>query len=162
MERVNRIIQNEEYKKHLKAIKKYEKGRRFCKHNIKHLLDVCRIAYIINLEKNSGIDKEIIYAAGLLHDIGKGKQYEDGTEHDIASAEYADNILMSSGFLRGEIDNIKEAILKHRKDESDENDENSLSWILYKADKLSRKCFYCKVESQCNWSCNKKNLNILY
>lgn len=42
-----------------------------------HLLDVARIAYIRNLEKGYGFRKDVIYAAAVLHDIGKALQYEE-------------------------------------------------------------------------------------
>ena len=41
-----------------------------------HLLDVARLAWIFNLEANQEISKERIYAAALLHDIGRHIQYE--------------------------------------------------------------------------------------
>ena len=52
-------------------MKKFEHDREFCCHQITHLLDVARIAYIKNLEAGLGIDKELIYTAAILHDIGK-------------------------------------------------------------------------------------------
>lgn len=66
-----------------------EKGRLFCSHQMDHLLAVARIAYIRNLERNLGLKKESIYAAALLHDIGKYAQYEEGIPHEIKSAEIA-------------------------------------------------------------------------
>ena len=70
-----------------------EKGRLFCCHQMDHLLAVARIAYIRNLERNLGLKKESIYAAALLHDIGKYAQYEEGIPHEIKSAEIAGIIL---------------------------------------------------------------------
>ena len=49
-----------------------------------HLLDVARIAYIRNLEKGYGFRKDVIYAAAVLHDIGKALQYEEKVPHEIA------------------------------------------------------------------------------
>ena len=37
-----------------------EKSRIFCKHDLQHSLDVARIAYILNLEADLKIEKEII------------------------------------------------------------------------------------------------------
>ena len=38
---------------------------------MRHFLDVARLAWIAGLEQGLGLDKEIVYAAALLHDIGK-------------------------------------------------------------------------------------------
>ena len=43
---------------------------------------MARIAYILNMEQDLGLEKEVIYAAAVLHDIGKYAQYEDGTPHE--------------------------------------------------------------------------------
>ena len=85
MIRVNKIIENKMYWEHLDKIEVYEKDREFCRHNIGHFLDVCRIAWILNLEGNLALSKEVIYATGLLHDIGRWLQYENGEDHALAS-----------------------------------------------------------------------------
>lgn len=159
VERINKIINNGEFISSLKKIKLYEKQRIFCKHNLRHFLDVARISYILNLENQLGINKEIIYAAALLHDIGRFKQYEDKTPHEIASGIIAENILRNCEFQEEEIKIIIAAITKHREKTDNLTD---LSGIIYAADKLSRNCFSCKAEKQCNWSKEKKNLIIRY
>ena len=58
-----------------------------------HLLDVARIAYIRNLEKGYGFRKDVIYAAAVLHDIGKALQYEEKVPHEIAGERIAGEIL---------------------------------------------------------------------
>ena len=73
MERINWILNHPLYTSSYNQLKDLEKDRIFCCHQMPHLLDVARIAYIRNLEEHLGLDKEIIYAASLLHDIGKGK-----------------------------------------------------------------------------------------
>lgn len=70
-----------------------EHDREFCCHQITHLLDVARIAYIKNLEAGLGIDKELIYTAAILHDIGKALQYTDKIPHEIAGEKIAGEIL---------------------------------------------------------------------
>ena len=75
MTRVNRIRNHPLYRESLHNIEKLEQERIFCGHNAQHLLDTARLAYIENLERNLGISKEMIYAAALLHDIGRGLQY---------------------------------------------------------------------------------------
>ena len=157
MENVNIILNNKKYKQALKKIEEYEKDREFCNHTIEHFMDVSRIAYIMTLEEGLNYSKDVIYAIGLLHDIGRVKQYEDGTNHDIASVEMSVEILKGTDFTKDEIDVILNGIANHRK-ESD----NKLEEIIYKADKLSRQCFNCKSEQECYWSNEKKNFKITY
>ena len=71
MERIHAICNHPVWKESIKKIQALEQERIFCKHNPQHFLDVARLAWIENLEKNLGIEKELIYAAGLLHDITK-------------------------------------------------------------------------------------------
>ena len=157
MENVNIILNNKKYKQALKKIEEYEKDREFCNHTIEHFMDVSRIAYIMILEENLNVSKEIVYAIGLLHDIGRVKQYEEGIHHDIASVEISREILKETSFTKNEINIILNGIANHRK-ESD----NKLEEIIYKADKLSRQCFSCKAENECYWSKDKKNFKITY
>ena len=44
MERINQIIKHPFYVECLNKNKEYEKERIFCKHDMNHFLDVCRIA----------------------------------------------------------------------------------------------------------------------
>ncbi|WP_242960989.1 HD domain-containing protein [Clostridium peptidivorans] len=158
-DRINAILQNENYKIYLAKNEEIEKNREFCHHDLQHFLDVARIAYIINLEKNINIGKDMVYAAALLHDIGRWMQYEKGVPHDEASAKLAADILKVCGFNENEIKEIVAAILMHRKVSVDEE---SLSYLIYRSDKLSRGCFNCKAILECNWPEEKKNYNIKY
>ena len=138
-----------------------EKDRIFCCHQMNHLLDVARIAYILNLERNLGLEKDMIYSAALLHDIGKYRQYEEGVPHEVASTEIAGKILADMPadicFTKNEQQMILTAITGHRK--LRENPE-ALEALLYESDKTSRACFACPAETECNWSNNKKNWEI--
>lgn len=157
MERFNCILEDEKYIYYLKRIKAFEKGRKFCKHNLKHFLDVARIAYVINLEESLSFEKEIIYTTAILHDIGKSFQYENGTPHEVASYEVSIEFLEKYEFKEEEINLISQGILGHRDKTSE-----GFSGLIYKADKLSRLCLTCKVKNECNWSEEKKNLRIYY
>lgn len=157
MERFNLILNDEQYLYYLKKNKTLEKGRKFCKHNIKHFMDVARIAYVINLEENLGFEKEIIYTTAILHDIGKWVQYENGTPHEIASWEIAKLFLKNYKFTESETELIRKGILGHRNKKSE-----GFSWLIYTADKRSRLCITCKAKDECNWSDEKKNLEIYY
>lgn len=156
MERVWRIFTHPFYIQNLKENKKCEKERIFCKHDVPHFLDVARLAYILKLERGYQVEKELIYAAALLHDIGKWKQYEQKIPHEVSSAEIAEDILKASGFDEQERTYIIRAIRGHRKG----TEAGELAEILYDADKLSRPCFACEAEKECNWSEEKKNKRI--
>ncbi len=160
MNRVNLILENSKYQQYIDRIKQAEEDRIFCLHNMSHFMDVARIAYSINLEEGLEISKELIYATALLHDIGRFKQYEDGTPHEKASAELAPDILTETGFDEQEQKEILKAIREHRNKEIAK--EKSLAGIIYRADKLSRPCFACEAEKQCDWKKSKKNMKITY
>ena len=163
MDRVNRILQHPRFDEELRRLADIEQGRPFCGHGIDHLLDVARIAYILSLETQETSeqqDKELIYAAALLHDIGRSKQYTDGTPHEIESAVIAAEILTECGFNEFEADVILKAILAHRTRNTDKR--IGLAGLLYRADKLSRKCFdsadeqprkcfACGFVADCDW-----------
>ena len=157
MENIDKILNNKLYKESLEKLKLYEKDREFCKHTIEHFIDVARIAYIMVLEENIEISKEVIYAIGLLHDIGRVKQYEDGTNHDLASVEMSKEILSETKFDKEEVNIILNGIANHRS-----KSDNKLEEIIYRADKLSRQCFNCKAEKECYWSKEKKNFKVAY
>lgn len=177
MNRINRIIKHALYLEFIDKIKLYEKNRIFCKHDPVHFMDVCRLAEIDWLKYRLGesegyteranseneperipINKEMLYACGLLHDIGRWQEYETGIRHEIASAKLAPEILKDCGFEKYEIEEIILAIRNHRNKEIE--NELSLSGFLYRADKKSRPCYLCEAEGECDWSLSKKNLEI--
>lgn len=157
MNRFNCILSDERYVYYLKRNKKLEKGRKFCKHNLRHFLDVARVAQIINLEEDLKFEKEIIYVTAILHDIGKSFQYENETPHEVASWEIAQTILEDYDFSEEETAFIRQGILGHRNKKS-----GGFALLMYRADKLSRQCITCKAINECNWSNDKKNLEIFY
>ena len=155
MERIEKIIQHHIYQDCLREIATLEAERVFCGHDMQHFLDVARIAYILNLEEGLQIPKERIYAAALLHDIGRHRQYLEGIPHEQASAVYAGEILDDCGYEEAEKQEILTAVLSHR--DREKRTEESLAGILYRADKLSRNCFACEAEAAWDWSEEKKN-----
>lgn len=158
MERYYNILKHSLYQKILQSLEFYEKERKFCCHNLEHFCDVARIMYIFALEEQSELTKDLIYATALLHDIGRAKEYAERIPHDEAGMELAKVILTDVGYQREEIDKIVQAIGSHREKESLKN---SLGTYLYKADKLSRKCFCCKAADECYWDESKKNHTII-
>lgn len=152
-----RILSHPEFQKAIKKLEEYEKDRIYCRHNMPHLLDVSRIGWIMILEQGLPVSKDIMYAAGLLHDIGKGIQYENGTPHNVSSAQLARPILQDCGFNPDETDLICKAILNHRRPC---REPEALIQVLYAADKASRACYACHACRDCDWSDQKKNLTI--
>lgn len=159
MKRIENIIKNSEYMAYVKKIEALEVDRKFCRHGLGHLLDVARIGYIINLEENLGYSKDVIYAMGLFHDIGREKEYEKKISHHEAGAHIARKLLAKLDFTENEIEDIAFAISNHK---NYSNDKKDLSYILYKADKLSRNCFDCNMYDECYWDENIKNKKIFY
>ncbi len=197
MERVHKIWEHPLYREQFQNLQLAESERRFCRHTLEHFLDVARLAYISSLENDVGLPKEIIYAAALLHDIGRYAQITRGISHEKAGAELAGRIMADCGFLPEEISAVQEAILNHRNtgdaamseqistvQEPILNHRNTgdaamleqisaggrkdqahfassdLSALLYRADKQSRCCFACPAAGECNWSQEKRNLQI--
>ncbi len=160
MERIDKILKHNLFLYHLQENRKAEVQRRFGHHDLIHFLDVARIGEIINLESNLGLSREWVYAAALLHDMGRHVQYEDGTPHELASAEIAPEILKDCGFEDCETDVIIDAIKSHR--DASVSGEDNLRGVLYRADKASRLCFACDVAKECNRSDDKRNMVIRY
>lgn len=158
-DRIQNIINNKRYREYVENIKCYEKNRRFCKHNLEHFIDVARIGLILAMKERLAIKEELLYAAALLHDIGRHIQYEDGSDHALVSAGLALPILEKSGFFKEEISDIIKAIENHRNENVSHL--KDLSGILYRADKLSRACYFCEVQSECDWKKDKKNLTLI-
>lgn len=160
MRRIDDIVQNQQYIQCCLLNEKAEVNREFCRHGIDHALAVARISYILALEKNIMIQKDVIYAAALLHDIGRALQYSQKLSHHEEGARIAGEILEQCGYTQEEIGMIAEAIQAHKIEEMSTS--NPLKSILYRADKLSRECYLCKVTDKCYWSEDMKNKNITY
>lgn len=158
MKRIDNILSNDSYKSYVSYIENKEKNRKFCCHGMEHALDVARIAYIISLEENMKIDKALIYAAALLHDIGRAAEYKDGSPHHEMGAKLAEKILLYADFNPDEIKTVCHAITCHKS----ESDGGLLSSLLYRADKLSRCCFRCEAYEECYWDEGMKNKTIRY
>ena len=156
MKRVNDILYNELFRSTLQKIDHLEEGRLFCRHNMDHVLSVARIMLLCAKEENLTLDQEVVYATALLHDLGRIYQYQNGEDHALAGLSLAQNILVQCGFTRQEQTQILMAIGNHnQKETSDE-----LSYLLKKADKLSRNCFLCPVYQECYWPEQEKNRGI--
>lgn len=161
MERIHKLQNHPVFTEQCRLLREAEQERFFCRHTMEHFLDVARLMYIYNLEDEAGLDKELIYAAALLHDIGRYEQISCGTPHHIAGAGIAGLIMRDCGFDENEIHAVQEAIQSHRT-ENGQEEGNRLAVYLYLADKQSRNCFACQAFSECNWPAEKKNMLIRY
>ena len=163
MKRVNLIYNHPVFQEKFQALQEAEKDRKFCKHTLEHFMDVARLMYIDALEHALSISKELIYATALMHDIGRIDQIEQGTPHEKAGAALCDVILPDCGFSEEETAVIKAAILHHRNrtyESEVPGEHDTLSELLYRADKKSRNCFACEMKKECNWDEEKMNLKI--
>lgn len=157
MERAGRIWEHPHYQELLKELKELEEDRVFCRHDVEHFLSVARLTYIYSLKENAKIDQELIYAAALLHDIGRPLEYKKGIPHHEASGQIASKILPQCGFSEKETEQILDAILWHR---GSGGAQTKLGRLLGKADKASRSCFACTARDACKWPREKMNLKV--
>ncbi|MDO4615937.1 MAG: HD domain-containing protein [Lachnospiraceae bacterium] len=155
-DRINQIWNHPVYQEQYRILQEVEKTRVFCGHSLEHFLSVARLMWIYNLEQKAGLDKEQVYAAALLHDIGRGMQYKEGIPHEKAGIELAERILPDCGFQKDEIRSIVSAIASHR-GSNEAGEKNFLGELLYRADKACRNCMICSAEPECNWPEEKKN-----
>ena len=156
MKTVNAILRHPVFSEHLARLEALEETRIFCRHGLPHLLDVARMMWIAALERQLPLSRDVVYAAALLHDLGRVEQIEEGLPHHQASAALAARILPEAGFSEGEIAQIQDAITSHRSDGGD----HTLGQLLYWADKKSRDCWVCDAKEACNWPHEKKNWGI--
>lgn len=143
----------------LNNLRKLEDDRIYCRHNLTHFFDVARICYILCLENNIDIKKDLIYTTAILHDLGREEQILNGISHETASYKIAQRALEFTDYTDKEKDMILDAIYSHR---GQKDEDKSFNFMFYKADKLSRDCFNCKVYDSCHWSFQKKNNEVKY
>ena len=160
MERLEQIWRHPLYQDCLMKNRAAEADRRFCRHNMEHFLDVARIGWIMVLEEGLAVSKELLYAAALLHDIGRFRQYEEKIPHEVAGVELASRILCDCAFTQDEQREILDAISGHRSNTG--HPQTLLGEVLCRADKASRPCFSCGAAEDCNWVMEKRNLKIRY
>lgn len=154
MNRCQRIINHPLYRDCMDRIERAERDRVFCLHGLPHFLDTARIGYIFILERGLKIDKELFYAAALLHDSGRYNPVL--SDHGEASAINAEIIMPDCGFNEEETKTVSRAIRSHR----DGSDSDEFGKVLYEADKKSRMCFDCNAAAECYWLYEIRNNRI--
>lgn len=154
---INKLLSNKNYLEIIDKINNLEANRKFCKHGLEHALDVARIGYIINLEEKLNYEKEMIYLAAFLHDIGRGNNI-DGVSHHQSGQDIAYNILLDIEYPEDKIEIICNAIKNHKY----VIEGKGLDFLIFKADKLSRACYKCNAIDECYWEWETKNITLNY
>ncbi|MFP3154003.1 HD domain-containing protein [Lachnospiraceae bacterium ZAX-1] len=164
MKYLDNLLKTTDYIAILNELEQVEAGRRFCKHGLSHLLSVARIAWIENLEQNFNMEKEMIYLAAFLHDIGRLEEDKSGIRHEQSSAVISERMLTQLGYPQDKMREIGEAIISHRGDMAqnvEAHEGMTLGRLIKKADKMSRNCFNCKASVECKWPFEEKNWEII-
>lgn len=166
MERLNRIIKSAEFEEIIEGIAHYEQKREFCSHTMEHFFAVARICYILVLEEytlsglfEKGLSKELIYTAGILHDIGRLEEYKTGVDHAAVGAKTAQKFLEKNGYSETEIELVTAAVSEHRELP---NKPTYLGGKLFEADKMSRSCYSCAAAEKCYNREIKERSDMLY
>jgi HD superfamily phosphodiesterase len=159
LQRIELLLNDDHYQQYISNNTDQESGIKYCQHGLPHHMDVARIAYILVLEHNdlgyftreAGLStklvaKEVIFAAGLLHDIAKWKEVQEGVDHAASGARLARDILPRVCFDENETEIICRAIYEHR------NISQNMSFLgerIHRADNLSRFCGQCEERNEC-------------
>ena len=95
-------------------------------------------------------------------DLGISYEYEEeSVPAPVSGGDTAQNAALAAGVvILLVILAVAAAIGAHRDWEAARR--SPLGSILYRADKLSRPCFACQAEPECDWVTDKKNLHVRY
>lgn len=157
MERLQPILNNPVYRRTMKQLEQIERSRMYCKHGLDHLLDVARIAALLAAERSAAYPRDVIYAAALLHDIGRLRQYTNGEPHACAGVPLARDILRTTAFMQAERNEVLCAVGRHQTGGTGVD----LAQLICEADHASRMCFMCAAQKTCNWPQERRNQTIL-
>lgn len=103
-------------------------------HGYDHILRVYKMAE--RLAQAEGADLEIVCAAALLHDTEGSLTGESRTEHQVASAEFAGQVLATEGWSEERIAAVQHCIRAHRFRDDREQPQTIEAQVLFDADKL--------------------------
>lgn len=167
MKYATEIMKNPLYQRLVGEIEELEADRIYCRHGMPHIMDVCRLAWILYLEESSGEKrppddmeqmKDRIFVTGLLHDIGRGCQYKTGEHHAAAGARLAGEILEQIHYPEEWKTETVSIIRAHcgRKGGA----AASVETYINRADHLSRPCFCCKAAAGCKWPAGERNTRL--
>lgn len=157
MERIQPVLQHPMYRDALQRIDALEHDRIYCRHGLPHLLDVARMAALLAVDRGAAYPRDVIYAAALLHDVGRLKQYTTGQPHAQAGIPLAAEILRDTAFTAEEQAEILQAVGQHQTGAAPD----SLAQIIFEADHASRMCFACPAADSCYWPEGQRNHTVL-
>ncbi len=158
MKIVERLLNHPDFRAAIDTIEKNEVTRIFCRHGLDHCLDVARIAWILTLENARPFDKETIYLAALLHDLGRSV---NNANHDEESMRLTAQLLPACGADATCTADILAAIGAHReKQVALDFTQATLGELLAYADHKSRPCYRCPAINECYWDESLKNHTI--
>ncbi|HBX68289.1 MAG TPA: HD domain-containing protein [Chloroflexi bacterium] len=103
-------------------------------HGFDHIQRVYRMAE--HLAQAEGADLEIVRAAALLHDAEGPLTGDSRAVHQLASAEFARQILQAEGWPEARIQAVEHCIRAHRFRDEREQPETIEAQVLFDADKL--------------------------
>lgn len=106
-------------------------------HNLEHVDRVLRLCEYL-AEGESGVDRDVLAAAALLHDIARVQEDRDTSgriDHAVTGAAMAEKILEDLGVARDKTDAIVHCILTHRF-RTGNPPQSREAKILFDADKL--------------------------
>jgi len=103
-------------------------------HGFDHILRVYRLAE--RLAQAEGADLEIVRAAALLHDAEGPLTGSNRSEHQLASAEFAYQVLAAEDWPAERIAAVQHCIRAHRFRDDREQPQTIEAQVLFDADKL--------------------------
>lgn len=171
MKYTNKVLKHPLFLQMQELIEKSEAGRIYCHHELSHALDVCRVAWIMFLEEHIGKPEDLtgtwmdwkdrIYVAGLLHDIGRGRQYETGQDHAVEGRSIAEAILQDIDYPQEWTCGILDAVSGHGAGRA-ESQGNEVAFYISRADHCTRTCFACDATNTCKWKEEERNRELAY
>ncbi len=124
-------------------------------HDAEHVRRVLYLSLEL-AETEPSADRDVLIAASLLHDVGRGEQFRDPSLcHARVGAEKAYRFLLDSGFPEDFAARVRDCVRTHRF-RSDDPPASIEAKILFDADKLdvtgavgiARTCFYAAQVGQ--------------
>lgn len=103
-------------------------------HDSEHIYRV--LNYALDIAEQYTVDTDVLTAAALLHDIGRGAQFKNpALDHAAVGSEMAYDFLTASGWSSDRAEHVRKCISTHRYRKNSEP-ESSEAKILFDADKL--------------------------
>lgn len=103
-------------------------------HDSEHIYRV--LNYALDIAEKHTVDTDVLTAAVLLHDIGRGAQFRNpALDHAAVGSEMAYDFLIKSGWDADKAEHVKKCISTHRY-RKNSGPESTEAKILFDADKL--------------------------